>query len=49
MIQEILVAITGIIVLVVVAHRVYNFFRNDKPSGGSCGCSHCGPQVSKNR
>lgn len=41
MIQEILVAIVGIIVLLIVISKVYKFFFSKEEQKNRCGCSGC--------
>lgn len=45
MIQEIIVAIIGIAVLVVLGRHIYKFFCDD--NRGACGCSSCHCNVTK--
>lgn len=47
MIQEIIVAIIGLMVAGTVAYKIYNFFFVKEKSGGSCGCSSCHCNVSE--
>jgi len=42
MFQEIIVAIIGLAVALIVIYKVYNFFFSKNEHKGSCGCSSCG-------
>lgn len=42
MYQEIIVAIIGISVALLVAYKIYKFFTSKNEQKGSCGCSNCG-------
>ncbi len=39
--QEILVAIIGIVVGAIIIYKIYGFFFSKNPKTGSCGCSNC--------
>lgn len=41
MVQEIIVAIIGFIVLGIVAYKIYSFFFVKNKPEGACGCSSC--------
>lgn len=49
MIQEIIVAIIGLIVSGTVGYRMYTFFFVKDKSGGPCGCSNCHCNVSSKK
>lgn len=42
MYQEVIVAIIGLAVALIVISKVYNFFFSKNEQKGSCGCSSCG-------
>ncbi len=40
--QEIIVAIVGIAILLIIIRGVYRFFFTEKKKTSGCGCSNCG-------
>jgi hypothetical protein len=47
MIQEIIVAIIGIVVFGILAYKLYAFFFIKNEASGACGCSSCHCNISK--
>ncbi|MDH6307642.1 hypothetical protein M2451_000091 [Dysgonomonas sp. PFB1-18] len=42
MFQEIIVALVGLSVALIVIYKIYGFFFSKTEQKGSCGCSKCG-------
>lgn len=49
MIQELIVAIIGVIVAIIIIYKIYSFFFVKDERKKSCGCSSCGCRVKKNK
>lgn len=47
MVQEIIVAIIGLVVAGTIVYKMYSFFFEKDKSGGACGCSSCHCNVPK--